>query len=183
MSLAAFDWATRVLRTWFGELGPGDWFGGGEGVDALLKARFARDWRRLRRRPADEFLVDPQTALAAIILFDQVPRNLFRETARAFASDELALALTHNALARGWHRGMRNEEVQFLAMPLMHSEDRADQALCVAIFGRYVSGALSFARSHKAMIDRFGRFPHRNEVLGRKTTPAEQRAIEAGFSW
>ena len=183
MPLARRDWATRLLRTWFGTLGPADWFGGSPEVDALLEQRFAADWHRLRHRPTAEFVIDPATTLAAVILFDQIPRNLFRGSACSYASDPLALSLTHAALAMGWHKGMSSERIQFLAMPLMHSEDRADQALCVRIFACHVPAALSFARSHKAMIDRFGRFPHRNEVLGRATTPAEQRAIDAGFSW
>ena len=183
MSLAQREWATRILRSWFGELGPDDWFGGSQAVDTMLAQRFARDWCRLRFRQPADFVIDPATALGAIILFDQIPRNLFRGTADAFATDPLALALTHAALERGWHRGLGRDQIQFLAMPLMHSEDRSDQRRCVEIFGRHVPGALSFARSHKAMIDRFGRFPHRNEVLGRKTTAAEQRAIDAGFSW
>ncbi|WBY17249.1 DUF924 domain-containing protein [Erythrobacteraceae bacterium WH01K] len=183
MALARRDWASEVLRIWFGVLGPADWFGGADAVDRLLERRFSSDWQQLRHRPPGEFLIDPPTTLGAIILFDQVPRNLFGGTAKAFASDPLALALSHAALRRGWHRAVASEEIQFLAMPLMHSEDRADQRLCVEIFARHVPGALSFARSHKAMIDRFGRFPHRNEMLGRTTTPAEQRAIDAGFSW
>ncbi len=183
MALARRDWATRLLRTWFGVLGPADWFGGSHRVDDLLRQRFVADWQRLRGQDAHAFLIEPSTTLGAILLFDQIPRNLFRGTAQAFASDDLAVTLTHNALDRGWHRGMPREHIQFLAMPLMHSESRADQRRCVEIFARYVPGALDFARSHAVMIERFGRFPHRNEALGRKTTQAEQRAIDARFSW
>ncbi|ABC64430.1 DUF924 family protein [Erythrobacter litoralis] len=183
MTLAPRGWAAHLLHTWFHELGPADWFGGSDAVDALLERRFARYWHALRQRPAREFLTNSDLALASVLLFDQIPRNLFRDNPRAFASDPLARSITHGALDRGWHRLMSSDEVQFLAMPLMHSEDVLDQQICCRIFARRVSGALSFARNHRAMIERFGRFPHRNEVLGRETTAKEQRAIEAGFSW
>ena len=183
MALAPRPWAAQLLHSWFHDLGPADWFGGSASVDALLEARFARYWHCLRHRPAAEFLSRSDLALAAILLFDRIPRNLFRDDARAFASDGLARAITHGALARGWLAGLDSNRIQFLAMPLMHSEDIRDQDLCCRIFAAHVPGALAFARSHRAMIARFGRFPHRNAVLGRTTTAKEQRAIDAGFSW
>ncbi|GAA4049031.1 DUF924 family protein [Parerythrobacter jejuensis] len=183
MALASRRWAAEILHVWFHRLNERDWFGGSDHVDALLARRFAADWHSLRHRPAHEFLTDDSVALAAILLFDQVPRNLFRGEARAFTSDPLARAITHGALQRGWHRDLSSSRIQFLAMPLMHSEDIADQDLCCRIFANHVPGAFSFARSHRKMIARFGRFPHRNPVLGRPTTAAEQRAIDAGFAW
>lgn len=176
-------WAADISYVWFHQLGPADWFGGSAQVDALLARRFADDWNALRHRPAREFLSSPELALAAVLLFDQVPRNLFRDDPRAFASDPLACAIANAVLDQRWHVAMNRDQVQFLAMPLMHSEDLPDQDRCVRIFAQHVPHALSFARSHRRMIARFGRFPHRNAVLGRNTTPAEQRAIEAGFSW
>ncbi|MHA6332247.1 DUF924 family protein [Qipengyuania sp. CAU 1752] len=183
MALTARPWAAEMLHIWFRRLGPADWFRGSDQVDAMLTQRFAREWHGLRHRPAGEFLASPELARAAILLFDQVPRNMFRNDPRAFASDLLAQEICRRSLNAGWHRALGAKQVQFLAMPLMHSEDVGDQARCVAIFGRHVPGALSFARNHHRMIARFGRFPHRNSVLGRETTPAEQRAIDAGFSW
>ena len=126
---------------------------------------------------------DGDTVRAAILLFDQVPRNIYRDTARAFAYDPLALTLSKEAIARGMDEGLPNAQRQFVAMPLMHSEDLADQEASVAYFGEHLPGNLSFARSHHEMIERFGRFPHRNAALGRDTTPEEQRAIDEGFSW
>ena len=183
MTLAPRRWAAEILHVWFRTLGPADWFGGSSRIDALLNQRFAHDWHALRNRPAREFLATPDLAQAAILLFDRVPRNVFRDDPRAFASDDLARTLSQEAIARGWHIGRSSYEVQFLAMPLMHSEELVDQDLCTAIFARHVPSALSFARNHRRMIARFGRFPHRNAVLGRRTTEAEQRAIDAGFSW
>ncbi len=177
-------WAAEILHVWFHVLGPDDWFRGGPGVDALLRRRFERPWHALRHRPAREFLTDPLTARAAVLLFDQVPRNLFRDDACAFASDTLARTIAVTALDCGWDSGLDRSERQFLAMPLMHSERIADQRRSLEVFAAmgdpYI---LSFARSHHAMIARFGRFPHRNEVLGRRSTPAEEAAIAAGNAW
>ncbi len=138
----------------------------------------------LRSRPAADFLTDPRTALAAVLLFDQLPRNLHRGTPQAFATDPLARAITHGVLQRGWDKALTPRERQFLAMPLMHSEDIADHLLSLRYFTRLgpLYGA-PFARSHYAMIARFGRYPHRNGVLGRRSTPAEKRAVAEGFAW
>ena len=183
MAALSRHWAADISYVWFHQLGPADWFGGSERVDALLAQRFAKDWRGLRQRPAHEFLGSPDLARAAVLLFDQVPRNMFRSDPRAFASDPLACTIANAALDQGWHMKMSRDQVQFLAMPLMHSEHLSDQDRCTRIFAQHVPHALSFARSHHRLIARFGRFPHRNEVLGRATTAAEQRAIDAGFSW
>jgi len=177
-------WAADLLHFWFHQLGPRDWFGAGHGVDDELRRRYARWLRALRLRPAGEFLADRQTARAAVLLFDQVPRNIHRRSADAFATDPLARAIAKAALARGWDRCLNVPGRQFLAMPLMHSEDIADQRASLSYYaalGR--AEILAFARSHHGMIARFGRFPHRNGVLGRSSTQAERAAVEAGFAW
>lgn len=177
-------WAAELLHTWFHELGPSDWFAPDPRVDAMLRRRFGRELGGLSARPAGEFLSDPQTALAAVLLFDQLPRNLHRGTPRAFASDPLARAIARCALARGWDTTLSRPRRQFLAMPLMHSERIADQRHSLAIYARLGSRyGWPFARSHYRMIARFGRFPHRNAVLGRRSTAAEIAAVEAGNRW
>lgn len=185
MSQAVRPWAADLLHLWFHELGAADWFGGPDSVDDLLRRRAARWIEPLATRPAASFLGDAETTLAAVLLFDQLPRNLFRGTERAFAYDPLARAITHAALGRGYDKVLQTDvERQFLAMPLMHSEHIADQRLSLRFFGALgPRHGWGFARSHYKMIARFGRFPHRNAVLGRKSTPAEKRALEAGFSW
>jgi uncharacterized protein (DUF924 family) len=138
----------------------------------------------LARRPAHEFLTDPRAALAAVLLFDQVPRNIHRGTARAFVTDRLALAIAKGTMARGWDKQLSKVERQFLALPLEHSEAIADQHASLRVFARLGPRfGWPFARSHYRMIARFGRFPHRNKALGRKSTPAEERAVAAGFAW
>lgn len=160
------------------------WFGRNDRVDAALRRRFGRALAMLAHRPAHEFLDDPLTARAAVLLFDQVPRNLFRDDPRAFASDPLALAIAKGIMARGWDRRLTRTERQFVYMPLEHSEAIADQRQSLRRFAELGDAyALGFARSHYRMIARFGRFPHRNRVLGRVSTPAEERAVAAGNAW
>lgn len=184
MTAAHRRWAAELLHVWFHRLRPEQRFGRDSTVDAMLRRRFARDLRTLGSRPANDFLGDPLTARAAILLFDQIPRNLFRDDPRAFAHDRLARAITHGALARGWDKGLGKEARQFLYMPLMHSEAIADQRECLhrfaALKDSYING---FARNHYRMIARFGRFPHRNAALGRISTAAERRAVAAGNAW
>ena len=177
-------WAAELLHVWFHQLAPPQWFAPDPRVDAMLARRFARELASLRHRPASEFLTDPLSALAAVLLFDQLPRNIHRGTPQAFATDRLARAIARGALARGWDRRLSRQQRQFLAMPLMHSERIADQRLSLATFTRLGPryGA-PFARAHYRMIARFGRFPHRNAVLGRVSTDAEKRAVEGGFAW
>ena len=183
MSAAARPWARDLLHCWFHRLSEGDWFGGGPDVDALLRRRFGRWIVPLGGQGATSFLGDPATARAAILLFDQVPRNLHRDSALAYRWDPLARAITHGFVARGWLHRLAPVVAQFVLMPLMHSEDIADQRASLALFARHARGAFAFARSHHVMVARFGRFPHRNALLGRHSTPAEERALAAGFSW
>jgi uncharacterized protein (DUF924 family) len=182
MTMAPRPWAAQLLHCWFHELTPRDWYRGGSRVDAFIERRFAHHWNALRHRPADSFLGSPRVALAAILLFDQVPRNVFRDDPRAFATDGLAQAIAGHAIARGWDRSLGRDQRQFLYMPLMHSEDILDQRLSLAKFHE-LGTSQDYARSHHRMIARFGRFPHRNDVLGRRSTGAEERAVAAGFSW
>jgi uncharacterized protein (DUF924 family) len=184
MAAAQRPWAAELLHVWFRDLRPDQWFGRNAAVDAALRRRFARELAMLGRCPADRFLRDPLTARAAVLLFDQLPRNLFRGSATAFAHDPLARAIAKGILARGWDRGLPKPARQFIYMPLMHSEAIADQRRCLRRFAALGdSFALGFARAHYRMIARFGRFPHRNAVLGRGSTAAERRAVAAGNAW
>ena len=177
-------WASELLHFWFNRLRPGQWFGRNAFVDEALRRRFGRELAMLARRPAREFLGDRETARAAVLLFDQAPRNLYRGQPQAFATDRLARAIAKGAIRRGWDRGLGRHERQFLYMPLMHSESRTDQLLSLQLYAGLGDAFIySFARSHAAMVMRFGRFPHRNEVLGRRSTEAERRAVAAGNAW
>ena len=177
------QWAGKLLNFWFDTLGPDDWFRGSAEVDAEIEKRFEPVLLEQADKPFEHFAENAETARAAILLFDQVPRNIYRDTPRAFAFDPVALALAKHCIAEGWDNDLPDAQRQFVAMPLMHSEDLADQEASLAYFAQHLPDNLSFAKSHHAMIARFGRFPHRNDVLGRETTAEEQAAIDEGFSW
>jgi uncharacterized protein (DUF924 family) len=184
LTSARIPWAAELLHFWFHRLRPEQWFERDAAVDEALRRRFARELAMLGRRSAGDFLGDPQTALAAVLLFDQLPRNLFRDDPCAFACDRLARGIAMGALARGWDRSLRPHGRHFLYMPLMHSEAIADQRLALRLFAALGDGrAFRFCRAHARMIARFGRFPHRNRLLCRKSTRAEQRAVAAGNVW
>jgi len=184
LAAAQRRWAAELLHVWFHRLGPRHWFAPDPRVDALLRRRFEPELACLAVRPAREFLADPQVALAAVLLFDQLPRNLFRGDPRSYAGDPLARAIAKGAMERGWDAALTRPQRQFLAMPLMHSERIADQRASLRVYARLGPRfGWPFALSHYRMIARFGRFPHRNAVLGRTSTPAERRAVAEGFAW
>jgi uncharacterized protein (DUF924 family) len=184
MAAAPRRWAAELLHFWFHILGPRDWFRGGPHVDEALRKRFEPDLQALHTQPAERFLTDPLTARAAVLLFDQVPRNLYRDSARSFAFDPLARHICRGALAHGWDQGIGKRGRQFLGLPLMHSEAIADQRASLAYFTALDDAdVLDFARHHYRMIARFGRFPHRNDALGRTSSPEELAVIAAGNSW
>jgi uncharacterized protein (DUF924 family) len=170
------DWRDRILGFWFG-LDPEQWWGGGEELDSRCRDQFRDLHAELRQLPPESFLADPRTALAAVILFDQLPRNMFRGRADQFMTDPLALAVAKGAVDRGYDERQSKDERTFLYMPFQHSEQLADQRRSVALFTALKDDwLLGFARKHHDVIDRFGRFPHRNAMLGRSPRPAEMAA-------
>ena len=178
------DWAARLLAFWFDAHGMADWYGGGPDFDAAVRD-LAGEWHEaLRSQPPEAFLTDPDTALAAAILFDQVPRNIFRGHADAFATDSLARAIARGIIERGWDHDWPDARRQFAYLPFEHSEDIADQRESLRLMGELADPVfLDYARQHFDIIDRFGRFPHRNAALGRATRADEQAAVEAGGKW
>jgi uncharacterized protein (DUF924 family) len=178
------DWAEQLVHFWFVESGMDDWFRGGPAFDAVVTERFS-GWREaLRELPTETFLTDPHTALAAVILFDQVPRNAYRGQAEAFATDHMALAIARIAVAGAFDTSLSKDERLFLYLPFEHSESVEDQRDSVRLIGSLDDpGLLRFALDHQAMIERFGRFPHRNKALGRPDRPGEAEAVAAGGGW
>lgn len=166
---------SSILHFWFSELAPKNWFAVNPAVDATVRARFLDLYRALKAAPPDGAALDAHGHLAAVIVFDQFPRNLFRGTAEAFATDALALSLSHDAVARGLDAGLSMHERQFLYMPHMHCEDPAVQERSVALFESLgFPEAFVSALQHKEAIDRFGRFPYRNRALGRVSSAEEE---------
>jgi uncharacterized protein (DUF924 family) len=167
-------WVDDVLRFWFTELTYEQCFKKDDDVDREIDARFGAVHERLA---ADADSIDetaPRELLAAIVVFDQFPRNLFRGTPRAFATDPVARRLARAAVDSGIDTTMAKRERVFLYLPFEHSEDGADQVRSVALLGALGDPELDkYALAHKVIIDRFGRFPHRNVALGRVSTPEE----------
>ena len=178
------DAAPAILDFWFGEVGEQRWFAKDEALDARIRTRFADLRQEVVASRAEAWRDTPQHLLAAIILVDQYSRNIHRGTAQAFAADPLALELALLALDRGWDSRMTPAQRQFLLMPLMHSEELRIQDRGLVEFGRLGdASALDYARRHRELIARFGRFPGRNAALGRRTTPEEQDALDAGAAF
>ena len=175
------SWQEDVLDFWFG-LDPKSWWRGGEDVDAACR-RFEDLYADKRQLPPNSFLGDARTALAAVILFDQLPRNMYRGHADQFMTDALALAVAKGAIERGYDEGMSKDEKTFLYMPFQHSEALADQNRAMLLFTALGDDwLLDFARKHRDIIARFGRFPHRNVMLGRAPRPDEVAAGDV-VSW
>ena len=169
------DWAVDVLRFWFAELQPQQWFTKDPGLDECIRRRFLGVHERAAAAPDSELVAEPRTALAGVIALDQFPRNMFRGAARAFATDAKALALADNAVSRGFDAGLSPNERLFLYLPFQHAEEPAMQARSLALFQALGNPEhTTHAEAHKAIIDRFGRFPHRNAILGRCSTAAEK---------
>src|SRR5215208_2771760 len=127
------DWRSDVLKFWFG-LSYDEWWKGGSEIDHRIKERFLKLWAEKRQLPVDSFLTDPMTALTGAILFDQLPRNMFRGHAEQFATDHLALAIARGAVDKGFDEQLERKERQFLYMPFQHSENLADQNRGVLLF-------------------------------------------------
>lgn len=175
------DWAAALLDFWFNQVGEADWYSHDPALDHQCQARFQPLWSEKKALPADAFLNRADDALAAVILFDQLPRNMFRGTAQAFATDALARDVARGAIAHGYDIQIGGAGRLFFYMPFQHSEALEDQELSLTLFeGAGDPRSLDFARQHHATIARFGRFPHRNAALGRKTLPEEAVAVAEG---
>jgi uncharacterized protein (DUF924 family) len=167
------DWRGDILKFWFG-LDSRQWWTTDPELDHRIRQTFVKLWTEKRQLPAETFLDDQLSALAAVILFDQFPRNMFRGHADQFATDHLALAVAKGALDRDFDDRLDLDERCFLYMPFQHSENLADQQRSLLLFSRLGNDYyLGYAKKHHDVIERFGRFPHRNAILGRAPRPDE----------
>ncbi len=173
--------AREVLDFWFGpapHAARDEWFRKDASFDERIRARFGNDVAAAVAGAFGDWCATPHGALARVVLLDQFTRNLYRDTPRAFAGDPAALATANEAVARGFDSELDHFERRFLYMPFEHSEDLAVQERSLALF-RALSeetgdrAALDWAEKHAAVIRRFGRYPHRNAILGRESTPEE----------
>jgi uncharacterized protein (DUF924 family) len=185
--------ADQILNFWFGNLtdpqGPygqqrSVWFKKDAAFDDRIRQRFLPDYERAAAGDYTPWRSQPRSCLALILLLDQVPRNLFRGDARSYATDAEALAVAEAEIAQGHDQALIPVERLFMYLPLEHSEDLARQQRCVQLFETLVKEApelastLDYAYRHRDVIARFGRFPHRNHILGRTTTPEEAAFLQ-----
>jgi uncharacterized protein (DUF924 family) len=164
--------AQSVLDFWFrGNEERKEWFQKDPAFDDEIRARFLPLYEAAARGALAAWKHSPRECLALIILLDQFPRNMFRDSARAFAADPLALDAARHAVASGYDRSLSEIERTFVYLPFEHSENLADQETALRLFAGHAN--YEWARKHWEIVRRFGRFPHRNAVLGRQNTPAE----------
>jgi uncharacterized protein (DUF924 family) len=171
--------AGDVLAYWRA-LGPKRWFVRDVVVDDEIRAKFLGLYTAAVAGSLGPWEDDASGALAHILVLDQFPRNMFRGSAAAFAADPLARAAAGRAIERGFDRQAAKAERPFFYLPYMHSEALADQERCLELCRAEDAGTLKYAKLHADIIRRFGRFPHRNDVLGRVTTPEEQAFLDGG---
>lgn len=173
-----------VLDLWIREVGSDRWYTADPTLDSMLAQRLSSAVKAARHGTYDKWILKPQSALALMILLDQIPRNIYRGSAEAFASDTKAVAMAKRALNLGFDEQVAEPERQFFYLPLMHSESQCDQDRCVRLMLTRMpeTGAenLKHAVAHRDIIRRFGRFPFRNEALGRHTTRAEHAWLAEG---
>jgi len=171
---------TEVVSFWRGA-GPERWFKKDENFDLIIRSRFLAAHEAVAR---GEFAAAEETleeALALVILLDQFPRNMFRDSARAFATDPLARAVADRAIARGFDTATDDALRQFFYLPFMHSELAADQDRSVRLYEALGDPELlGYAAAHRDIVLKFGRFPHRNRAMRRATTRAEQEFLDGG---
>lgn len=171
---------SEILDFWFG---PPDspergrprkvWFQKSDSFDAEIRSRFLGTWERAARGELERWQATPLACLALVVVLDQFPRNMFRGTARAFSSDSAALAASESLVGRGFDRPLLPVERVFAYLPFEHAEDLAAQRRSLALFETLDSGYRDYARRHYEIVSRFGRFPHRNAILGRQSTAEE----------
>lgn len=180
-----FPMPHAILHFWFQELSPAQWWAVDPAFDALLRERFGPLLLQAAQGELWAWRDTPQGRLAEIIVLDQFSRNIHRQTPGAFAQDPMALALSQEAVRAGALQALGEDERVFLLMPHMHSESAQVHAAAEPLFAQWTPARnLDFERRHKAIIDRFGRYPHRNAILGRASTPEETAfLLEPGSSF
>jgi uncharacterized protein (DUF924 family) len=180
MADASLATSAQVLDFWFG-VDPKKWYAKDDAFDAEIRQRFLSTYEAAAAGRLTDWEETPESALALVIVLDQFSRNMFRVSPRTFAADALALAAAKHAVERGFDQKLELAKRNFFYLPFMHSEDLADQERCVILVRQNSDeNTLKFAELHADIIRRFGRFPHRNALLSRATTPEEQAFLDAG---
>ena len=174
----------EILSFWLDETGPEGWYAVSEELDQVIRDKFMDTWKKAQEGSFAQWLTYPSGVLAYVILNDQFPRNMFRGTSRAFASDRAALAASKAAVDKKWDLKIDGPARQFFYLPMMHSENLCDQERCVRLMKeRMPEGGgdnILHARAHREIIRLFGRFPYRNDALDRTFTGAEKAYVDSG---
>jgi uncharacterized protein (DUF924 family) len=169
------------ILTFWRDAGRDRWYSRDDAFDAEVRQRFFELWRKAAAGELSSWEASDDGALALTIVLDQFPRNMFRNDPRTYASDRLARDVAARAIDRGADNRIDPVLLEFLYMPFMHSEHLPDQLRCIELFGGTANTEnREYAEHHADIIRRFGRFPHRNRILGRETTPGEQAFLDAG---
>ena len=163
-----------IIEFWYGERMRQRWFSSTPELDAEIRSKYENLWLQAGNGALDDWKASPEGCLALAVILDQFPLNMFRGEAKSFSTEQQAVACSKYCIAQGYDRKIPQDRVAFLYMPLMHSENLADQDLAVQLFERAnLAHNLHFARHHRELIRRFGRFPHRNSILGRDSSAEE----------
>ncbi len=171
--------ATEVINFWFEEVKPKQLFARDPDFDKLIRSRFLPLHERARTGELYGWREHPLDALAEVIILDQFSRNIFRDSVESFAYDNLALVLAQEAVRRKFHKELDDRKRAFLYMPFMHSESKEIHKIALFLFDQPgLEDNYNFELRHKAIIDKFGRYPHRNEILDRKSTKKELAFLE-----
>lgn len=163
-----------ILNYWYSEFMQKHWFASTPELDAEIREKYQSLWERAAAGELDHWQDSPEGALALVIVLDQFPLNMFRGKPESFRTERKAVDVTLSALKKGFEDRLSKDRLSFLFMPLMHSERLEEQDLSVTLFRQYeLTGNIKFAEHHRELVRTYGRFPHRNAILGRESTPAE----------
>jgi len=164
----------NIIDFWFAEDSRKLWFNSTPEFDQLLRERYLETWHQARSGQLDQWMQSAEGCLALVIVLDQLPLNMFRGDAKSYATEARSREVARQAIERKFDQLLDVDRRAFLYMPFMHSEDLEDQALALELFDQPgLESSLRFARHHHAIVAKYGRFPHRNEALGRSSTDAE----------
>ena len=168
----------EVLEFWFTKPMSDYWFGRSTQIDDTIRERFEGLWQKGANGELQSWQNTPEGCLALCIVLDQFPLNMFRGDPTSFQTEQMAVAVAKHAIANQFHQKLPIDQVGFLFMPFMHSENIDDQNTCIELFESFdLQQSAHFAHHHKNLIKQFGRFPHRNAILGRKNTPEETQYL------
>ena len=172
--------AKEVIDYWYSDKIKASWFNSTPQIDVEIKTKYEFLWESALKGLVDNWQQTAEGCLALCIIFDQLPLNMYRGKAKSFQTERKAIKITKYAIEQGFLTNIKAEQLAFIIMPLMHSENLDDQNLSVELFKQYnLTENISFAEHHQNIIKTYGRFPHRNQILERKTTKKEQKYLNS----